>query len=211
MKKMLIVLVAIAFVAASFGMASAAIQGTKHDFSASGDATGQGFGMSSEICNVCHAPHNPAGAADGPLWNHAVTGESFTAYTSPTGTLDATVGAPGGVSKLCLSCHDGVTALDSFGGAAGATPITGTANLTNDLSNDHPISFTYDANLATTLDGELATPASGTVGTDNLPLFGGSNDQMECASCHDAHGTGNTKFLRVDNTSSALCLNCHSK
>lgn len=210
MKKILMVLVAVVFVAGITGMASAAIQGTKHDFSSGGDATGQGYNMSTEICNVCHAPHNPVGAANGPLWNHTVTGETFSTYTSPTGTLDASLGAPGGVSKLCLSCHDGVTSIDAFGGGAGTTAITGTANLSNDLSNDHPISFSYDGTLAGN-DGELSTPASGVVGTDNLPLFGVGNDQMECASCHDAHGTGNAKFLRVDNADSALCLNCHTK
>lgn len=33
---------------------------------------------------------------------------------------------------------------------------------------------------------------------------------VECASCHDPH-TENTTFLRVQNTSSAVCLACHNK
>ena len=77
-----------------------------------------------------------------------------------------------------------------------------------DLSDDHPISFTYDAALATA-DGELATPSGGTVGT--LPLFGASSDQMECATCHDVHDDTNGNFLLMDNTASALCLTCHNK
>jgi hypothetical protein len=47
----------------------------------------------------------------------AVTQGTFTPFTSAT--LDAIVGDPDGVSKLCLSCHDGVTAVDSFAGTTG--------------------------------------------------------------------------------------------
>jgi len=34
---------------------------------------------------------------------------------------------------------------------------------------------------------------------------------IECASCHDPHGTGNTFFLRVIKSGSQLCLSCHQK
>lgn len=34
---------------------------------------------------------------------------------------------------------------------------------------------------------------------------------VECASCHDPHGTGNTYFLRVRKERSELCLSCHRK
>lgn len=33
---------------------------------------------------------------------------------------------------------------------------------------------------------------------------------VECASCHDPH-SGNTTFLRIENTNSAVCLACHNK
>lgn len=209
MKKILVVLIAAAFVVGLAGIASAAITGTKHDFSSSG--TGQGANSSTEICKTCHVPHSAPGNADGPLWNHDLTTETFSTYVSATNSLDATLnepGAAGGVSKLCLSCHDGVTAIDAYGGntpTLGA--ITGVANLGNDLSDDHPISFTYDSGLAAT-DGELADPgATNEVGAGAYPLF--ASQQMECASCHDPHGTSNTKFLRGSLTNSALCLNCH--
>ena len=38
----------------------------------------------------------------------------------------------------------------------------------------------------------------------------GSQPFVECASCHDPH-SANTTFLRVENTSSAVCLACHTK
>ena len=197
MKKALVLATAMLFVA-STAMAQG-ISGTAHDFSgAAWNAT------AGEICNVCHTPHNgDATVTDAPLWDHEVTTATFTVYAS--GTLDATVGQPGGASKLCLSCHDGSVALDSFGGATGATNLTGDALVGTDLSNDHPISFTYNTALATA-DGELEDPATVTAVSDLL--FSG---QMQCASCHDVHDDTHGMFLVMDNAASALCLTCHAK
>jgi len=201
--------------AAGLAGAQGTIVGSAHDFS------GDGWNASGEICLPCHTPHNAytfAGAGGGtnqlvPLWNHTATTSSFTVYTSPSGTLNATdVGQPAGVSKACLSCHDGSVALDSFGGATGTTTISGGALLGTDLSNDHPVTFTYNTALATA-DGELHNPsavASGLGSTiANDMLF---NDKMECASCHDPHNTpGLASLLLKSNAASALCLTCHNK
>lgn len=187
----------------------AVITGSLHDFSASGWAGG-------EICLPCHTPHNAKVAPDDlvPLWNHDVTAAVFTLYSSPTGTLDAgPLGQPAGVSKACLSCHDGTVALDAYGtNVPVPNMIGGVYDLGTDLSNDHPISFTYDTALATT-DGELFDPATdpsglgGTIGNDLL--FAG---QLECASCHDVHNTAAVASLLVkSNAASALCLTCHDK
>lgn len=186
---------------------------SQHDFSGSGWSGG-------EICIVCHTPHNSATIVDAPLWNHAVTASTFTTYTSPTFDGIGTIGQPDGSSVLCLSCHDGTVAVDSFGGTTGATMITGNANFGTDLSNDHPISFTYDAALATA-DPGLFDPAATTVtigsgsktktGTiDNVMLLSG---KLQCASCHDVHNgfTNGPKLLRISNASSGLCLACHDK
>jgi predicted CXXCH cytochrome family protein len=196
------------------GLASAqSIVGTAHDFTDTG--------WTGEICLPCHTPHNAynfAPAPDGtnelvPLWNHTQTTSNFTVYSSPSGTLNATdLTQPAGVSRACLSCHDGTVALDSFGGATGGTTIDGEANLGFDLSNDHPVSFTYDNALAGA-DGELHPPGTtnsglgGTIANDML-----FNNQMECGSCHDVHGTpGLPAFLIKTNAGSALCLTCHNK
>ena len=61
----------------------------------------------SDVCIFCHTPHHASG--DGPLWNHQMSGASYTPYSSST--LKATVGQPTGSSRLCLSCHDGTVAL----------------------------------------------------------------------------------------------------
>lgn len=187
------------------GTASAqSIAGTSHDFS--NDAFSGG-----EICIVCHTPHNADTAVAGaPLWNHAVTSSTFTLYSSPTFDGGPAV-QPAGQSRLCLSCHDGTVAIDSFGGATGTVFLTGGANLGTDLSGDHPISFAYDAALATA-DGGLYNPAtqnSGLGGTiTNDLLFA---DSLECASCHDVHDDTFDPFLRIANNGSNLCLTCHNK
>ena len=175
----------------------------------------------SRICVACHTPHNGTQSiTDAPLWNHEVTVGPFQPYASG-GTIQAVdLGDPGGISLLCLSCHDGSVALDSFGAATSspgndAVTMTGAALVSTDLRNDHPISFTYNDGLAGT-DGELHTPSDTNSGiggfiADDM-LFGAANDQLECASCHDVHnGTALAYLLRKTNVSSQLCLTCHDK
>ena len=196
----------------SLSKAALSIVGSKHDLSkyvnSGGNGTTQGTG---QVCVACHTPHNAQATQLVPLWNHAPTTATFTLYTNSgtNSSLNATTVTPTGSSKACLSCHDGTIALDSFGGKtpqAGVGVLTGSANLSNDLSNDHPVSFTYDSALATA-DGGLVAPATTSlVGT--LPLF---SAKLECATCHNPHDNTLAPFLRKTTTGSALCLNCHSK
>ena len=212
MKRFSIVLLAMVFMVGFGGIAmSADIAGSKHDFSSGGTGLGATLNGTGEICNTCHAPHAPSNAADGPLWDHSVTAATFTPYADPSGSINATdlTASVGAVSKLCLSCHDGTVAMDAFGGGAGTTTITGAGLVSNDLSNDHPISFTYDSALATA-DGELTSPASVDEVSTGIPLFEGTG-QMECATCHNAHDGASTMFLRTANTNSLLCKACHIK
>ena len=181
------------------------ISGTSHDLRGETGTGGQ-------ICIVCHTPHNAdISVADAPLWNHEVTTQTFQLYTSAT--LTATdVGQPAGISKLCLSCHDGVTAIDSFGGVTRTNLMTGNRVVGTDLRDDHPISFAYTPALATA-DGALEDPStklSGLGGTiDADMLFSGG--ALECGSCHDVHDDSLSPFMRLDNSASALCLTCHNK
>ncbi len=196
------------------------IVGTAHDMSASGFSGG-------EICVVCHTPHNAdTTVTEAPLWNHTLTGVTFTMYS--TGTLDATQDAqPTGSSKLCLSCHDGVTAIDSFGGNTGVNVMSGSSAVGSggNLTDDHPISILYDTALST-LDPGLHDPATasvtvgeggdktrtGTVAELMLP-----DSKVQCGSCHDVHnnfvgpGTNDKPLLRVSKAGSLICLTCHNK
>jgi len=200
------IIIAIIVLIASAGVASAQVATTKHDLRT---LTGQ-----DEICVTCHAPHLPAANLTTPLWNHTESTEAYQVYTSPT--MDSTAGpATSGtaVSNLCLSCHDGSVAVGSY--YNGPTPvyttgtwnvsttglITGIANMGTDLRNDHPVDMTYaDAETGGGMKAEAAV---------TVPLYGGT---VQCGSCHDPHdNTTAQPFLRIDNTGSALCLDCHVK
>lgn len=206
----ILVLSAVSFIATVPAFAS--IVGSPHDFSGEVWSGGQ-------ICVVCHTPHNASTALTAPLWNHAVTAASFTVYSSPTLTAGA-IAQPTAASKACLSCHDGTVAIDAFGGSAGTTgnTVTGHDLLGTDLSNDHPISFTYDTTLANN-DGGLFDPATQTVSVlSNKTIRDGMliGDKVECGSCHDVHKTkgyspSSSKLLLVSNSGSGLCLTCHNK
>jgi predicted CXXCH cytochrome family protein len=207
MKKALGLAAVMLFVGATSAMAQPAgkrdIENTAHDFS------GRGWNSTGEICVVCHTPHFALAATDGPLWNHESTAATYTIYSSST--LDATVAQPGTESKTCLSCHDGTVALDAFGGQAGSNNIGAQWDVGIDLSDDHPVGFTYNTALATA-DGELADPSLKASGLgDDIQADMLFSDKLECASCHDVHGAGgNEMLLLVANTASALCLTCHS-
>jgi predicted CXXCH cytochrome family protein len=198
------------------------IDDSAHDFA------GGSWVSTDEICVVCHAPHDNAGTAlaGGLLWNHSAStiGDAYTLYTGQD--MSDTPGQPTGTSKLCLSCHDGLIAIDSYGGSAGAVGASladgvDAAFVGTDLSDDHPISFTYpttsdpatgDAEIylpGTTVTIGDTTQATGTI--DDLLLDGGV---LQCASCHDVHNTlavADTKLLYKSNVNSGLCLMCHNK
>jgi len=194
------------------------ISGSAHDFSTTGWSGGR-------ICIACHTPHNSdTTVTNAPLWNHEVTASTFTMYSRTS--LDGTItGQPDGVSLLCLSCHDGTVAKDSFGGASGTDFMTGSPNLGTDLSNDHPISITFNATTAAA-DGGLHNPTTQpvTIGTGGTKTRTGtidtvmlSNGTVQCSSCHDVHNTFTVPgavgepLLKVSKASSALCLTCHDK
>jgi predicted CXXCH cytochrome family protein len=177
-------------------LAHGAVATTKHNLSASGTGTLKAT-SETEICLFCHAPHNSAPA--GQLWNRRTSAASYTPYTSST--LKSLPGQPNGASLLCLSCHDGTIALGEvlnrttpIGMAGG--PLAGNALLGTNLSDDHPISFTYDVALRAAR-GELADPT--TLVKPN-PVRLDSTGRLQCTACHDPHDNTNGKFLVTSNS-----------
>jgi predicted CXXCH cytochrome family protein len=209
MKIKIAILILSVFLPVQFVLAQSII-GSKHDFSSAQ------WNTSGEICKVCHTPHGGAAVANAPLWSHQLsTVGNYVVYSSPTlnaGTPPGTLGQPSASTKLCLSCHDNTVAIGGTTFIADVGTPQGYANLGIDLSNDHPVSFTYDAALVALDPGlkPITSPSgigSGTI--ESSMLFGG---KMECASCHDVHnGYGFPKLLVKSNTASALCLTCHNK
>ena len=209
------------------GAASATILGSLHDLSETGTGanTDTALGLTFEnLCVYCHIPHNAVPAV-APLWNRPDSAATFTMYTSTnSNTLDmAVAGSPDPFSMVCLSCHDGVTALDAMVSNSGWGAVSAGSNnkvtwgsVGTDLTDDHPISIEYDI----TEDGEFFDDGNdGDIG--GLPLFAGlaagngtagDPDQVECSTCHNVHDQDTYfPFLRMDNAASAMCLTCHDK
>ena len=174
--------------------AFAPVEGTAHDLSPAQDGSGS--------CQFCHTPHKAL--AGTPLWNHKLSDRTYEIYWSTS--LDAYVDQPTGSSKLCLSCHDGTVALGAtVRGGGGTTRMSpGSANLGTDLSDDHPVSFVYSADLATK-DPQIRTP-------DSLPdeLRLDRYGEVQCVTCHDPHDDTFGDFLVLSNLRSNLCLKCHN-
>ncbi|MHC4101038.1 MAG: cytochrome c3 family protein [Planctomycetota bacterium] len=179
---------------------------TKHNLSVTGPGAIRAV-TEQRICFFCHTPHRSSPIQ--PVWNRGVPATPYIAYTSSA--LDAEPGQPTGASKLCLSCHDGSIALGSVASqqqgiqmAGGITTLPpGTANLGTDLSDDHPISFRFDPQLAA-LDAHLRNPHT-LPGQFRLD----ANQELQCTTCHDAHDNSFGHFLVMDNTDSGLCRSCH--
>lgn len=205
MKRVLVVLIAVAVVVAFAGVAMAGIADTKHNLSSVSSNTTKG--EIAEICIYCHTPHG--GDTSIPLWNRTTGALTVQPYSSSTSSIMGT--SLTGVSRACLSCHDGVTSVNtlvnvlgkSYTAAGGVIPDTSLANIGTDLRNDHPVGFSIDAVIAAK-PSEYQLPAGGIA-----RLFTGNT--VECASCHNVHDNTNVPFLRVANTNSQICLDCHIK
>jgi predicted CXXCH cytochrome family protein len=182
--------------------AGAAVVDTLHNLSATGPG-GVRTGTT-EVCAFCHTPHRAATTRA--LWSRDLPAVTYTLYASST--LESTPAQPTGATRLCLSCHDGTTALGLMRTSSGRRrlpigPITGRANLGTDLSDDHPVSFEYTTQLARA-QGQLADPATL---TSLVPLD--TTRQLQCTACHDPHENRFRAFLRVDDRGGALCQSCH--
>jgi hypothetical protein len=194
------------------------IQGSAHDFKA--DYKGASYSM----CNYCHIAHKFGSAPTGPgylLWNHTLsTTASYGVYTSDS--MQVTPDDLGGqmtVSNLCLSCHDGTVAVNSWYESPSylytgpVTDMMPDAMTVRDLTKQHPVNFTYpDATTASNIGILVAADTKSIDGSGTIPLFAG---KMQCATCHDPHAGKAPIFERPFPQTAAVvatgtfCVYCH--
>lgn len=207
---------------------------------------------SHQICKFCHTPHNTVSTGQSgynPLWNREVTTQTFLPYngllaedymSDPTyldksPSLQAVIDPADmmdGPSRLCMTCHDGTTAIDSYSGKMGSftptsqevvlapTGVAPSGDIGGNLMDDHPIGFSYSMVAAQDAKIRPATVNIGWVPASDRKcsqvselLYKG--DKLTCASCHDVHNTtaktADKPLLRVKLEGSKLCLTCHDK
>ncbi len=182
------------------------VVGTLHDLSVSGPGAIHALDEE-QVCIFCHTPHNATGQR--PLWNRHMPLTHYRVYASST--TDARIDQPSGESKMCLSCHDGALAIGLLASRPPNDPVLmsqrtippGPSDLTNDLSDDHPIGFRFDRALANR-DRQLKNPD---LVSRELPM--GVHGEVHCTTCHDPHNNKLGDFLRITDVRSAICLSCH--
>ncbi|MBT0654434.1 cytochrome C [Geobacter luticola] len=187
--------------------------GNKHNLSSLDSNTGVTYKAKpgdplqrdTQVCIFCHTPHNAS--PQGALWNRKDTTSVFGIYTSSTlvirrAGVPASYGEPNGSSRLCLSCHDGITAdLNVLGNVYAGGPIdfpTGKGKISGVAAFDakkislghHPVSFVYDTAVVVAIQsggkstqGYKLPPPNDPVKLQKLQ----NKEWMQCTTCHDPH------------------------
>ena len=149
-------------------------------------------------------------------------GQLYNTIDTLNSSVDMASSQLGATSMVCMSCHDGVQA-----------PLISAISPAN--TDTHPSGVPYaGAEADELLDASrrravtnFAVPESAVVrgrtvwwvevgtgiGRQKQDLFLGSRDDgkpyVECATCHDPHGTRNPALLRVTNSGDQICMTCH--
>lgn len=196
--------------------AGGGIEGTPHDFSASGGGVG--------LCTFCHTPHRAISTQL--LWNHKLSIASYswdeTSTTAGTVYPNFTGDTYKGPTAKCLSCHDGSVAVGDIAWWNEGAPSSPLDNMKHEwpdafnvgardgtlgnMSGNHPVAMPIPYNNAanayngsTTGTGAVLSEWVADPTTVNIRLFNddGSGDitagpvagktGIECSSCHDPH------------------------
>ena len=144
--------------------------------------------------------------------------------------VDHLINDPNSLNGAPILIYGGQTNVDIRGifGTPGARigGAPGAANTSGNLTDDHPISFSYQNvyddpkySVGGPKDGELQDVAAAK--TAGVRFYGTvAESRVECSSCHDPHVDYETAandpydytpFLIMPNAGSALCLACHVK
>lgn len=175
-------------------------------------------------CRFCHIPNNEEEnkASNTPLWNKQPSSSGYPFYLKINSFAEPLTNCgsndPDGISKLCLSCHDGIAAQnilakksksESESGLSKHHPISVDYNCSynNGLGYLRPTSWVYFSSFNSTNDNHLRDTNFTKTVASRLDEAG----KVQCTSCHCMHGNSEGYLLCVSNRGSALCLVCHDK
>ena len=189
---------------------------------ATAGAPASGF-VGDDTCTACHESegkslsHSPHGKAQnvrtpaaktnmacetchGPGQEHAETGDK-TKIRRPAAM------APREASEICLTCHTKSTHAMWKGGMHDARNLT----CVTCHSVHSPKSEKAQLKTATVIDTCVTchkTEVAKLQRSGHMPLREG---KMDCASCHNPHGSTNVRMLKVGNWINETCVSCHTE
>jgi len=236
MKKKLVTLLAVSslsllgtFAALAGQAPTTGVNGSMHDLTYMGQAFPGAYNQDDfqRVCIFCHTPHNaqPQGDVPAPLWNHEESTVALAPYVwAAPANLPIAIDVDPliGPSRLCMGCHDGITAADKHGptvGTASGTPaynalpghaMTSPGRAITDLTVTHPIGFLYSDAMTERGVTELVPDTQFFINTIPDGPANNTNTRagwtyttkkisdtlyggyVTCASCHEVHNAKNS-------------------
>jgi mono/diheme cytochrome c family protein len=151
-----------------------------------------------EVCVYCHTPHGANSTAAAPLWNRTVTNRNYTLYDNSSSLAGGNMSQPGANSLTCLSCHDGITAIDSV------------INMPTQLGGAYRAG--YNVNQESGINVDFLN-AWGAPGNDMFDRVDGNGDALLAPQTADlpdnGAGQGHSGLANFGDGSSP-CIACHT-
>jgi len=217
MRKIGILVLALALIAALYGAAEAGVAGSKHDMYV------RGKGTDKNVCSYCHMPHKAAGEMIWSTWGNEA---------------QLTNGPSSRIGNMCYTCHDGTATSD------GQYTVFNTARQQHKVSagmdcdmchtvHDDTNNYFLGIYKTSTADTQYPTyceychddtmypgaePLGNHLAGSEHPYYkAGTVLGKSCNTCHVIHGAKKYSagkithpILRQDNTDAAYCAFCHS-
>ena len=117
---------------------------TKHNLTGATGNTDNRSGANSEICVFCHTPFGGEPQVTSALWSRSEPSAAYNTYNSLGTSGQRGTAAPiGSVSILCLSCHDGVQAMNVMINSGAEITVSREPIIRRELVSDHPFGIQY--------------------------------------------------------------------